>query len=352
MLVVEDNIINQKVAGMILQSFGCRVEVAANGREGLESIDTLPFDIIFMDCEMPEMDGYEATATIRSRADAKRNLPVVAVTAKATQGERERCLEAGMDDYMSKPVRAEDFQAMLERWVAGRKNEIQLQSETANAPDEVPQAFTLQPALDAEVIATLRGLAEATDASLLDQILESFLSDGIARLSILRAAQEKGDAETLHKAAHALKGASANIGAWRMAEISQELQALGEDETVEGAAVEGAAVLIDQSEAAFERVQTEIAAEQEKLHENSHRRRRHDFPVGTRCDLKKTRPRCHSDSRRATSLGRAGQRTFFPAYLRLDDARYGRSRAVPPHPRRKSSAIHLHYFTDRAQWQN
>ncbi len=264
-LVAEDNIVNQKVATMMLQSFGCRVEVAANGREALKSIEKLPFDIIFMDCEMPEMDGYEATAEIRLRADAKSRLPIIAVTAKATRGDREFCLQAGMDDYMSKPVKSEDFQAALERWTRpgdegrGMKDE----GESTEAPVEVQQASSLHPSsvtphpsLDVEVVARLRDLAAATDASLLNQIFESFLSDDEARLSTLRDALDRSDAETLRKAAHALKGASANVGARRMADLSQELQALGEAGTVQGAAS-----LVDQLEAEFALVRSEIAAE-------------------------------------------------------------------------------------------
>jgi PAS domain S-box-containing protein len=267
-LIAEDNIVNQKVATMILQNFGCRVEVAANGREALKSIEMFPFDIIFMDCEMPEMDGYEATAEIRSRPDEKRNLPIIAVTAKATKGDRERCLEAGMDDYMSKPVKPEDFQTALEKWVPARDEAIPTsfghppssdqQITGPNEPAETSQSSIIEPALDTEVVRHLRSLAEATDASLLNQIFEAFLSDSVERISTLRGALEQGNSELLRKAAHALKGASANVGARRMAEISQELQALGETGTINGALP-----LVEQLHAEFERVQIQIAAERE-----------------------------------------------------------------------------------------
>jgi PAS domain S-box-containing protein len=279
-LVVEDNIVNQKVAAMMLQSFGCRVEVAVNGREALRSLDRSPFDIIFMDCEMPEMDGYEATAEIRLRPDAKRTLPIIAVTAKATPGDRERCLQVGMDDYMSKPVKSEDFQAALKRWAPKTGEIAQRQADTATqvlAAEASPSVGVASQygdaasrghtsghssetvsALDAEVIKRLRGLAEATEASLLNQIFESFLGDGKAHISTLRGALHQDDSETLRKAAHTLKGAGANIGARRLADIAQELQALGEAGTVEGAAS-----WVGQLEAEFERVRTEIAAELE-----------------------------------------------------------------------------------------
>jgi CheY-like chemotaxis protein len=171
-LVAEDNIVNQKVATMMLQSLGCYVEIAANGREALRMLDTTPFDIVFMDCEMPDMDGYEATAEIR-RSEDKRHLPIIAVTAKATKGDRDYCLQAGMDDYMSKPVKLQDFQAALERWSPKISAEDTGTSPTNKTPVETRTAETC-PALDDEIVARLRDLALATDPSLLNQILRRF----------------------------------------------------------------------------------------------------------------------------------------------------------------------------------
>lgn len=114
-LIVEDNAVNQMVAARLLEKLGCRVDVAANGREAVEMVGLLPYDAIFMDCQMPEMDGFEATQEIRRRESSSVHRPIIAMTANAMRGDRERCLEAGMDDYVSKPIRKADLTEALER---------------------------------------------------------------------------------------------------------------------------------------------------------------------------------------------------------------------------------------------
>ncbi len=116
-LLVEDNIVNQKVAAALLKKLGCRVDVAANGQEALDMAALLPYDLIFMDCQMPEMDGYQATGEIRNREGAARHTPIIALTAGAMADDRERCLEAGMDDYLSKPFRAAQLCEMLDKYM-------------------------------------------------------------------------------------------------------------------------------------------------------------------------------------------------------------------------------------------
>ena len=116
-LVVEDNPVNQKVAAMMLEKLGCRVDVAANGREAVEGLARIQYALVFMDCQMPEMDGFEATRLIRQQERAWGHIPIVAMTANAMAEDRARCLAIGMDDFLSKPVQSQDLAEILRRWL-------------------------------------------------------------------------------------------------------------------------------------------------------------------------------------------------------------------------------------------
>ncbi len=116
-LVAEDNPVNQKVAVWMLQRSGLRPDVAGNGREAVQMLNLVPYDLIFMDCQMPEMDGYEAAREIRRREGPERRVTIIAMTAEAIAGAREACLAAGMDDYVSKPVKLGDLSEALEKWL-------------------------------------------------------------------------------------------------------------------------------------------------------------------------------------------------------------------------------------------
>jgi CheY-like chemotaxis protein len=117
-LLAEDNLVNQEVAREYLKTLGCRIDVVATGLEALAALKRTTYDLVLMDCQMPEMDGLEATATLRQREQQiqKRRTPVIAITANAFEGERERCLEAGMDDYIRKPFNRDDLRVILQRW--------------------------------------------------------------------------------------------------------------------------------------------------------------------------------------------------------------------------------------------
>ena len=115
-LIAEDNLINQKVIERMVQKLGYRADLVGNGREALEALSRLSYGLVFMDCQMPEMDGFEACREIRNRDIGGTRIPVVAITANAMKGDRERCLAAGMDDYVSKPFNQDDLKAAIEKW--------------------------------------------------------------------------------------------------------------------------------------------------------------------------------------------------------------------------------------------
>ena len=116
-LIAEDNLINQKVIERMVQKLGYRADLVANGREALEALARLPYGLVFMDCQMPEMDGFEACREIRNHDLGGVRIPIIAITANAMKGDRERCLAAGMDDYVSKPFKQDDLKNVLEKWI-------------------------------------------------------------------------------------------------------------------------------------------------------------------------------------------------------------------------------------------
>jgi CheY-like chemotaxis protein len=122
-LVAEDNVVNQKVALRMLQKLGCRADVAANGLEAVGAMDRVPYDLVLMDCQMPELDGYAATRAIRKKEKGGHRVVIVAMTANALEGDRERCLEAGMDDYLPKPVNSKTLERILRAWVPKSRHE-------------------------------------------------------------------------------------------------------------------------------------------------------------------------------------------------------------------------------------
>ena len=203
-LLAEDNPTNQKIGVLMLEKLGCRIDVAANGQEALDMLALAPYDVVFMDCQMPEVDGYEATAEIRRRErNGAPRVPIIAMTANAMEGDRERCLAAGMDDYVSKPVKPAALESALRRCL--------------------PAAVGSR-ALDPAGLAEFVEVA-GTDTALRDELIETFLSDADERVAAMRAAAAAGERETLRKTAHALKGSSASLGARGVAALAGKLEA-------------------------------------------------------------------------------------------------------------------------------
>jgi CheY-like chemotaxis protein len=214
-LLAEDNLVNQKVALLILQKMGYRADVAANGIEVLDALDRQRYDVILMDVQMPELDGLEATRALRARAPADRQPRIIAMTAEAMQGDREMCLAAGMDDYVSKPVRVEE----LVRALAQSSPRVRADSDE----------------LDRKILDELRDAA--SDApQIIEELLGLFQRNAPKLIADLRHAAETQDAEKLRRAAHALKSASANLGARALAALCQEMETAGRAGQVNGAA--------------------------------------------------------------------------------------------------------------------
>ena len=220
-LLAEDNPVNQKVAARMLEKLGYRADVAANGREALEALSLVRYEAVLMDVQMPEMDGYATTAEIRRREAASgRRTPIIAMTANAMQGDREKALEAGMDDYVAKPVVLETLESALGRWVVGADEASANVSEAGYGFGEVDPE---KPALDRSVLAGLRDLQEEGEPDVLHELIGLFLADVPPQLVVLREAVEVSDARSVERIAHTLKGSCGSMGTTRMAAIGAEL---------------------------------------------------------------------------------------------------------------------------------
>ncbi|WP_285244673.1 response regulator [Pseudarthrobacter sp. fls2-241-R2A-127] len=228
LLVVEDNDVNQLVARSTVAKFGYAVDVVANGAEAVAAVETTPYDAVLMDCHMPVMDGFEATRIIRSRENGSSRLPIIAMTAGALDGDRERCLTAGMDDYLAKPVDATDLEMILARWVRDPATRfLPGQPLAVTGGHGAASSGHSRRGLDMSRLAILRDLGPSDGRGLLPAAAEAFRNDVPDRIAALNRAINDNDGPALAQAAHALKGASANIGAITAADLCGELEAMG-----------------------------------------------------------------------------------------------------------------------------
>ena len=228
-LVVDDNETNQLVAVQILLRLGYHAEVAANGAEAVEAFRTLPFDLILMDCQMPHMDGYDATRTIREAEKATgQHMPIIAVTANAMKGDREKCLAAGMDDYLRKPVKMEELRVTLERWLppTPAENAVPPAAHRARATSSSKKKGKPMEALDPEVFGQLKQ-ADGGTGGFLIALIDKFLEEAPKRLAGLSEAVDRSDKEGLVKAAHSLKGSCATLGAQEMSRMCAGMEECG-----------------------------------------------------------------------------------------------------------------------------
>jgi len=207
-LVVEDNFVNQKVAQRHIEKLGHQADVAENGAQALDMLALQRYDVIFMDCQMPVLDGYETTRRIRAGRvpNLDSTLPVFAFTAFATESDRQKCFAAGMDDIVVKPVRFEDFQSLLEHCAA--KYRV---SQVATADSLAPFEASVV-ALDRARLDHLSGI-HGGDGEFIRALIDLFLAETPRRLGEMRSARKSGDLRTVANIANTVQGAAANLGA-------------------------------------------------------------------------------------------------------------------------------------------
>jgi CheY-like chemotaxis protein/HPt (histidine-containing phosphotransfer) domain-containing protein len=253
-LLVEDNATNRLVASRIVERLGYAVEMAENGREALEMIteaitgpNKKSYAVIFMDCQMPVMDGYEATQAIRALEGDDRHTPIIAMTAAAMEGDRNACIAAGMDDYLAKPIRPKLVRAALARWAP----------ETITASGDEPAAAT-DDVIDVARLDLLIRL-DRGGADLLTEVLNQYLEDTSTRLLSLHEALARQDMTTVSEVAHSTRGASANVGASMMAALCARVEDLARKGDVDGCAA--LATVVDGE---FERVRRALTVALDK----------------------------------------------------------------------------------------
>jgi signal transduction histidine kinase/CheY-like chemotaxis protein/HPt (histidine-containing phosphotransfer) domain-containing protein len=224
-LLAEDNEVNLEVAIAMLEALGCEVQAVRDGREALERSGEETFDIVFMDCQMPEMDGFAATRAIREReaSEASARLPIVALTAHAMRFDRDQCLVAGMDDYLSKPFSKNDLRQVLSRW-ADRVGGAD--AGPAETPEDAVAAIAASP-LERGTWAELRALEGDAAGDLLARVVDTYLQSSSRLERAIRDAVAAADPAAVARAAHTLKSSSGQVGAARLAGLCKDLEAHG-----------------------------------------------------------------------------------------------------------------------------
>ncbi len=236
-LVVEDNPVNLSVVKKLLQRFGVDCEAARDGLEAVEAVKQAAYDLVLMDVQMPNMDGHEATRAIRAwekEQSREKTMPILAMTANAMAGDREKCLDAGMDDYMSKPVKPADLKEMLRHWLSAKSGAEGSSGdrETAAKPEPIPeqpqggvQSMGYTGVLDRETLEELFDIMEAEATGL----LQEYLDNAPTLLEDIDQAVGEGDAVALVLPAHSLKSSSANVGAVKVSELAKKLEFMGRE---------------------------------------------------------------------------------------------------------------------------
>jgi two-component system sensor histidine kinase/response regulator len=256
-LLAEDNLTNQMAAVRMLENLGCQVDLAVNGIEAIEACRHVDYGIVFMDIQMPEMDGLTATREIRAfeAAHGTAPVPIIALTANAMQGDGEKCLAAGMSDYLSKPFRAAQLSQMLKSWEGsgGSRGSEGSEGSAGSGGSEVQAEL----AIDPRVFDDFRGAVGGSGGQdFVAQLIDEYLAEATERMATLRDAVERRDAPASRRAAHSLTGASSMVGAHRMAARCAELERLAL-----AAVSDGTLALVTELEDEFTRVRDALHVE-------------------------------------------------------------------------------------------
>jgi signal transduction histidine kinase/ligand-binding sensor domain-containing protein/CheY-like chemotaxis protein/HPt (histidine-containing phosphotransfer) domain-containing protein len=231
-LVVEDNLVNCLVIEGMLTELGCSVTTVNSGREAVANVAARRFDVIFMDMHMPEMDGIDATALIRSAESAGHRTPIVAVTANAADSHRQQCLDAGMDDFLGKPFTLAALATVLQRWLPAAAHGLPDPDRGAIGNGQAPTHE-----LDAAVIARIRGLDRPGRIRMLPRVVSAFVANAESQLEEIQDALARQDMSSVRRLAHALKSSCGNVGAGQLAQLALELErasSMGDVERVHG----------------------------------------------------------------------------------------------------------------------
>jgi PAS domain S-box-containing protein len=246
-LVAEDNVVNQQVLTGMLLHLGCTADMVGDGSTAIQELGRKYYDLVFMDCQMPHMDGFEATRIIRKREQqsagngSAARVPIIALTANAMDGARDECLAAGMDGYMAKPFSITELHAVLKTWLPGKIND-------ARAPGEgrqtAPRACDCEKAhreaendspIDASTLDNIKAVQQPGKPDLVEKVINLYLNESQSLCKTIHEAVGTGDPQTLSKAAHSLKSSSANVGALKLASLCKELEMLGRSNSTDNA---------------------------------------------------------------------------------------------------------------------
>lgn len=227
-LLAEDEIINQTVVKIILERLGYSVDIFSNGKDAVEALKQTPYDLVLMDCEMPEMDGYEATGEIRD-PDSKvldHEVPVIALTGHAIDGDIRRFTDAGMDDFLSKPVKPAKLSCIIEKWLSKERSP----RNNNTLPRLAGTEKNVKQVIDLSVL--MENLSD--DRDLVFNILDDFLEYIPIKISDLKKAFDNGEASSVRHEAHRIKGLTANIGAESLNRIAHQIEIAGESGNLTG----------------------------------------------------------------------------------------------------------------------